>query len=314
MDLTATLPTFVVTLREGFEAALVVGIVLACLKKAQQTQLNRWVYQGIGGGLVASVMLGLLLGEVLQEVDTYSSPYTPAIKEILSATFGLVAIVMLSWMLLWMTQQAKSIKLEVEGAIATALTDNKGAGRAVFLLVFIAVLREGFETVLFIAAKFQQGWAVPALGALAGSLMAAGIGFLLFQLGIKINVRLFFKIMGIFLILIVGGLVIGVLKHLDTAWLLLAQLNWQYAAWCLGKTDTCFLGSLVWNASDILPEGKFPGIIIKSLFGYRQILYLGQLIAYLLFLIVIGGAYFQSLQNKLFTSEGTKKSTERVVN
>ena len=61
MDFTAALPTFIVTLREGFEAALVVGIVMACLKKAEQTQLYRWVYLGILGGIIASVALGFLL-------------------------------------------------------------------------------------------------------------------------------------------------------------------------------------------------------------------------------------------------------------
>ncbi|NJO94286.1 MAG: hypothetical protein HC820_08000, partial [Hydrococcus sp. RM1_1_31] len=166
MDLSAALPTFVVTLREGFEAALVVGIVLACLKAAKQTQLNRWVYQGIGGGIVASVMVGFLLAGVLQGIDVHQSVYTPVIKEVLAGIFSLVAIAMLSWMLIWMTQQAKSVKSEVEGAIQTALTRNDRAGKGIFLLVFVAVLREGFESVLFIIARFQQGLILPSLGAI----------------------------------------------------------------------------------------------------------------------------------------------------
>lgn len=181
MNLSAALPTFVVTLREGFEAALVVGIVLACLKKAEQTQLNRWVYQGIGGGIVASVMVGFILAGILQGIDSHQSIYTPVIQEILTGIFALVAIAMLSWMLIWMTQQAKSLKSEVEGAIKTALADNKEAGKAIFLLVFIAVLREGFETVLFIIAKFQEGLILPTAGAIVGLLAAAGLGTLLFN-------------------------------------------------------------------------------------------------------------------------------------
>ncbi|MGH2415789.1 MAG: FTR1 family iron permease, partial [Microcystaceae cyanobacterium] len=242
MDISAALPTFVVTLREGFEAALVVGIVLACLKKAQQTQLNRWVYQGIGGGIVASVMVGFLLGGLIQGIDASNTLYTPVIKEILAGIFGLVAIAMLSWMLIWMTQQAKSMKSEVEGAIQTALTQNKGAGKGVFLLTFIAVLREGFETILFIIAKFQQGWTLPAIGALTGLITAAGLGVLLFKWGIKINVRLFFQVMGIFLLLIVGGLVMGMLKHFDAAVTILSRLNPRYAALCIYQDASCILG------------------------------------------------------------------------
>ncbi|MCU0537530.1 MAG: FTR1 family protein [Hydrococcus sp. Prado102] len=303
MNLSASLPTFVVTLREGFEAALVVGIVLACLKKAEQTQLNRWVYQGIGGGIVASVMVGFILAGILQGIDSHQSIYTPVIQEILTGIFGLVAIAMLSWMLIWMTQQAKSLKSEVEGAIKTALAENKEAGKAIFLLVFIAVLREGFETVLFIIAKFQEGLILPTAGAIAGLLAAAGLGTLLFKWGVKINIRLFFQVMGILLLLIVGGLVIGMLKHIDAAVMLLSQLDWRYANWCISPGESCLLGPLVWDTSGFLSDREFPGIFLKSLFGYREKLYLGQAIAYFLFLGIVGGVYFQSLTGKLVKAE-----------
>ncbi|MBE9167685.1 FTR1 family protein [Pleurocapsales cyanobacterium LEGE 06147] len=307
MDFTSALPTFVVTLREGFEAALVVGIVLACLKKAGQTQLYRWVYLGIGGGIVASVMVGVLLANTIQGLETAGGFYAPVVKEILAGIFGLVAIAMLSWMLLWMTQQAKSVKSEVEGVISEALIASDGAGKAIFLLIFIAVLREGFETVLFIVAKFQQEWTLPALGAVAGLTLAAVMGILLFALGVKINVRLFFQVMGVFLLLIVGGLVLGVLKHFDSAIALLSQLSPQYANWCFSPGESCILGRQVWDASTFLPDKEFPGIILKSLFGYRQILYLGQVIAYVLFLGMVGTAYFRSLMGKrFFTGKETK--------
>jgi high-affinity iron transporter len=309
MDFSAALPTFVVTLREGFEAALVVGIVLACLKKAQQTQLNRWVYQGIGGGIVASVMVGFLLGGILRGVETSSGLYAPVLKEILAGVFGLVAIAMLSWMLIWMTQQAKSVKSDVEAAIQTALVEKGGAGRGIFLLVFIAVVREGFETVLFIIARFQQGWILPTMGAIAGLVTAVGLGILLFQWGIKINIRLFFQVMGVFLLLIVGGLIVGVLKHFDTAVALLSQLGWHYASWCQENQPSCILGPQIWNASNFLPDRQFPGILLKSLLGYRQTLYLGQAIAYLLFLGLVGGAYFQSLTGRSLAKRNSQPTS-----
>ncbi len=295
MDLSAALPTFVVTLREGFEASLVVGIVLACLKKIEQTQLNRWVYQGIGGGIVASILVGFLLGGILQGVNTYQSPYTPIIKECLATLFGIIAVAMLSWMLIWMTQQGKHLKGEVEQGIQSALIEKDGAGKGIFLLVFIAVVREGFETVLFIIAKFENSWKIPSIGATLGLITAAILGFLLFKLGVKINIRLFFKVMGIFLLLVVGGLVLGVLKHLNLVVMFLAQFDPSFSQWCLFSGDSCILGPLVWDGSTILPDKAFPGIILKSLFGYRQHLYLVQLIVYGLFLVSVGTLYFKSL-------------------
>ena len=296
MDFTAALPTFIVTLREGFEAALVVGIVMACLKKAGQTQLYRWVYLGILGGIVASIAVGFLLTGAIAGVETAGGIYAPVIKQFLEGIFGLVAIAMLSWMLLWMTKQAKSIKGEVEGAISSALS-NDNAGKAVFVLIFIAVVREGFETVLFILAKFQQDWTLPAVGAVSGLTMAAVMGVALFSLGVRINIRLFFQVMGIFLLLIVGGLVVGALKHFDAALALLSGLS--TTNFCLWGNDSCILGFQVWDGSNLLPDKEFPGIILKALFGYRQTLYLGQVIAYVTFLAAVGIAYFQSLGLKL---------------
>ena len=296
MDLTASLPTFIVTLREGFEAALVVGIVTACLKKVEQTQLYRWVVLGVLGGIVASVAVGFLLAGTIAGVESTGGIYAPVVKQCLEGMFGVMAIAMLSWMLLWMTKQAKSLKGEVEGAINSALSRNN-AGKAIFLLVFFAVLREGFETVLFILAKFQQNWTLPVLGAVAGLTLAAVMGVALFSLGVKIDIRLFFQLMGVLLLLIVGGLVIGALKHFDAALALFSQLSINN--WCISDGASCILGTQVWDGSSLLPEQKFPGIVLKALFGYRQTLYLGQIIAYFSFLTIIGTAYFQSLNLKL---------------
>ena len=295
MDLSVILPTFVVTLREGFEATLVVGIVMACLQKAKQPQLYRWVYLGVLGGIIASIAVGFLLAGTLTGVENRGGIYTPVVKQLLEGIFGVVAIAMLSWMLLWMTKQAKSLKGEVEGAINTALNQNN-AEKAVFLLIFIAVLREGFETVLFILAKFQQEWTLPAVGAVTGLALAALMGVALFSLGVKINIRLFFQVMGILLLLIVGGLVMGALKHFDAALTLFSQLSINN--WCISDGSSCILGTQVWDGSNLLPEKQFPGIVLKALFGYRQTLYWGQIIAYISFLAIIGTAYFQSLNPK----------------
>jgi high-affinity iron transporter len=295
MDLSAALPTFFITIREGFEAALVVGIVLACLKRAQQTSLNRAVYFGVLAGIIASLLIGLF-----QEIASSKATYAPVWKELFASSFGSIAAVMLSWMLLWMTQQAKSLKKEVEGAIDRVIDSDRGnnATQGIFLLIFIAVVREGFETVLFIVAKFQEGWQIPTIGAAAGLSLAAGLGLLLFKWGVNIDIRRFFQIMGVFLLLIVGGLIVGVLKHFDSAVMYLAQIDANYAQFCSSDGASCILGMQIWDASKFLPEKQLPGILLKTLFGYRQTLYLAQAVAYIFFVVGVGGAYWQSITGK----------------
>ncbi|MBV5259756.1 FTR1 family iron permease [Synechococcus moorigangaii CMS01] len=295
MDISAALPAFVITLREGFEAALIVGIVLACLAKADQMHLQRWVYGGIGAGLGASVLVGWGLWGLLLRLTTADSAYGPVLKQILEGGFGVVAIAMLSWMLIWMTRQAKSLKSEVEGALQAALQATETVEWAVFSLIFIAVLREGFETVIFIVAQFQAGWLLPSVGAVAGLLLAMVLGIFLFALGVRINVKLFFQVMGIFLLLIIAGLVVGVLKHIDTAIALFTQIQPQYQALCISPGPACVLGMQLWDWSAVLPDKQFPGILLKSLLGYRQKMYLAQAIAYILFLTSVGTIYLHSL-------------------
>jgi len=299
MDFSAALPTFVITLREGVEAALVVGIVLACLKKARQSHLSPWVYAGVGAGVAASAMVGVLFSWLIYVLGAANPKYTLVVEPLLEGVFSAVAVVMLSWMLIWMTQQARFLKTTVEGTVAAALKQNASAGWGVFTLVFIAVLREGFETVLFIAANFQQRL-VPAFGALLGLAVAAGIGVLLFKWGIKINIRSFFQIMGVLLLLIVAGLAVTALSHFDVAIASLAQMDRSSEALCFyyerfTRNPACILGPRVWDTSKVLPDEQFPGIVLKALFGYSERLYLVQAVSYVVFLVAIGSLYFRSL-------------------
>jgi len=293
MDLTVALPTFVITLREGVEAALVVGIVLASLRKAGQLGLSRWVYGGIGAGIAASILMGLLFLGGMRSLESANQTYAPVIKQALEGGFGVLAIALLSWMLIWMTRQARLLKTELEGAITTVIQSNQAAW-GVFSLIAIAVLREGFETVIFITAQVQQGW-ISLIGATAGLMGAVLIGIMLFQLGIKINLRRFFQIMGILLLFIVAGLVISALRHFDHAIQLLTQINPSFSLLCSYTYPSCILGPLVWDASQILPDRQFPGILLKTFFGYTQQLYLAQAIDYVLFLTIVGGVYWQSI-------------------
>ena len=299
LNLTPAIPTFVITLREGVEAGLVVGIVLAYLNKAGKVNLNPWVYGGVGSGLVASGLVGVLFGWLIQVLGSANQTYAPVIKPLLEGLFGVAAIAMLSWMLLWMTQQARGLKTQIEGAVSQTLNDSTAAGWGIFGLIFFTVLREGFETVLFITAQLQQGW-IPVAGAIAGVVAAVGITVLLFKWGVKINLRQFFQVMGVFLLLIVAGLVISALGHIDLAANRLAQMDVQYGKLCVfhdrfAQYPSCFLGPMVWDTSKVLPKREFPGIIFRLLLGYEDRPYLLQLVAYVGFWLTIGGTYLRSL-------------------
>jgi high-affinity iron transporter len=317
MDFSAALPTFIITLREGVEAALVVGIVLAYLKKSRHSHLKVWVYSGIGAGLAASAFIGLLFGGLIQRLSTSTQQYAPVFEPLLEGAFSLMAILCLSWMLLWMTQNARFMKQNIEGTLNSVFSHRAGMGWGIFTLIFFSVLREGFETVLFIAAKFQQGF-VPALGVLAGLGVAIAISMLIFKWGIKLNLQKFFSVMGVLLLLIVAGLVVTTLGHFDTAVSTLSQLDRKSQSLCFfyerfakPQDRDCILGPMIWNTSKALPQEQFPGILLNALFGYTQRLYLVQAVCYGLFLITFGGIYLKSLTGNmvfLHPNKGAVKS------
>jgi high-affinity iron transporter len=151
------------------------------------------------------------------------------------------------------------------------------------------------------------------LGAGAGLVGAVLIGTLLFRWSVRINLKQFFQVMGSFLLLIVGGLVISTLAHFDQGAARLAQIDPQFAAVCIaptlraGELGTCFLGPLVWDLGVRLPDRQFPGILLKTLLGYRDHLYLVEAVAYVAFLIPVGGLYRRHLAGP--TAPMTPKSS-----
>jgi high-affinity iron transporter len=301
MDFSAALPTFVIALREGVEAALVVGIVLAYLNKVERPALRRWVWGGVAAGLGASVLVGLAFGRLVDALGRLNPQLAPVLEPLLEGVFGVLAIVLLSWMLIWMTRQARTLKGQLEGSVAALLTDER-AGWGLFGMVLFAVLREGFESVLFIASRLQDGFA-SALGALGGVAAAALLGLLIFRWGVRLDLRLFFKGMGMLLLAIVAGLVVTSLGHLDAAATAYSQIDRQAEGICVFgehfvRNPSCILGPTLWDASRILPEDRFPGVLLATLFGYVERLRLLQAVAYGLFVAVIGGLYFRSLAGK----------------
>jgi high-affinity iron transporter len=303
MDFSAAIPTFIITLREGVEATLVAGIVLAILAKANQRQLFKWVYLGAIAGILASSILGAMAQALI-------GGFSGQVYYLAKGIFSVAAIVMLSWMLIWMTQQARLLKKEIEANVGQALTNQEKAGWSVFTLVAVAILREGAEIVLFIAGSFspdstQSGLAQysPALGCILGILTSTAIGAAIFKFGAKINIRLFFQILGTVLLLIVSGLVITALSALDLANTIDKVLNPTTGAYEFlnppQRVVSWFgLGPLVTDTSNNLPSDKFPGILLATMFGYTDKLYALPLCAYVTFLSTAGTIYFQTLSGR----------------
>ncbi|MEN9216370.1 MAG: FTR1 family protein [Gloeomargarita sp. HHBFW_bins_162] len=268
-DWALLIPSFLVTLREGVEAALVVGIVLTVLGQTQRKDLYPWVGAGVAGGVGFSLIGGWLLVMGLQ----YLTQTRPRLQYGLEAGLELLAAGLLTWMLLWMTQQGRAMAGTVRQAV-----HQQEQGWGIGVLVLAAVMREGVETVIFIGAQFTQG-GLPLLGALLGVIGAVLVGYLLFGVGMRLNLRRFFLVMGTGLLLIVGGLLVSALWHLSKA---VAQAG-------------AGLGRLIWDTSGWLPEQQWPGILLKVLLGYRDHIYLVQLLVYVLFMGVVGTMYYHSL-------------------
>ena len=297
MDWSSAIPAFVVALREGVEASLAVGIVLAYLNRVRQQPLYRWVYVGIGVGVLGSVGVGLMLQSGVQWARAVQPEYVPAIEPLLEGAICTIAIILLSWMLVWMARQAKTVKQETEQAVKSLLQRDRGVAWGIASLAGVAVLREGIELVLFLLAQVEQGW-MSLLGSLLGLFGAVAIGFLLFRWGIRIDLGRFFKIMGIFLLLIVAGLVMSALADLDKATLVLDRMG-VAGGFCpipsSSNPEVCWLGPQIWDLSAILPQREFPGMILRSLLGYSDRFYAVQGIAYVAFWGIVGGLYARSL-------------------
>ncbi len=296
LDWTAVLPVFAIALREGTEAALVVGIVLACLTKAGQQSLYRWVYAGVAAGIAGSAAGGWLLNFLTAYLARIDRSDMLVWQELWKGGTSLVTIAMLSWMLIWMTTQAQGLRAQVIGEVDRAL--EQSSGWPIFGLVAIAIGREGLETALFTVSQAPSGGS-SIVGVVGGLLTAMWLALLLFRWGIKINLRQFFQVMGVILLLIVAGLVVSTLQHLDLAAGYWSQLHPAQSICLSLDPAVCNLGQPVWDLHEFLPDRGFPGVFLKVLLGYRDRLYTLQLLAYVIFVATVGGLYFQSLHPKM---------------
>jgi high-affinity iron transporter len=205
--------TYVIGLREGLEAALIVGIVAAFLRQQGQRAALRYVWIGVVIAVVVCTAVGVLLQALDQELPQRQ-------QEQLETVVGLCAVAIVTFMIVWMRRHAAGMRVELERSAAAAVA--QGSVFALVGMAFFAVLREGLETAVFLLAAFQaaENELTAGLGALLGILTAVAIGAALYRGGIRINLARFFRVTSVFLVIIAAGLLASAAHTAhEAAWL-----------------------------------------------------------------------------------------------
>lgn len=191
------LSTFTIALREGLEAALIVGILVAYLVKTDRRHHLRPLWIGVSVALVASLALGAFL--------TYTSAeLTPKGEEMFAGTTSFVAVGLVTWMVFWMKRTARGLRDELNGKAEAAVASG---ALSLAVLAFFAVAREGLETSLFLYTNFQAvgAFSTATLGLILGLGLAVGLGIGIYRQAVKINLSKFFTYSGVALIIVAAG-------------------------------------------------------------------------------------------------------------
>jgi len=216
---------------------------------------------GVGAAIALSIGIGLLITLTIEKL-----PLT--LQETLEGLAAVAAVAVLTWMLFWMRRQGRALKGELEHGVDLALSE--GGTFALVALSFIAVIREGVETVLFLIPIFSfngTGWDT-VLGGVLGLAVAVGFGYAMFVLGVRINLRRFFTITGTILIFVAAGLV-------------------AFAIAEFGEAGLFVNGGQAFNLNGVLPDSGPVGTVLRGLFGYRSAPTPLELVGYLAYLIPV---------------------------
>lgn len=255
------LAPFLIMLREGLEAALIVGIIATYLA---QTGRRAWM-PAVWSGVLLAAAVALFSGAALQLV---AADFPQKTQELIEAIIGLIAVVILTSMVFWMRKAARSIKAELHSQIETAFASDT-IGWALVGMAFLAVAREGLESVFFLLAIFQQspGYRAP-LGALLGLLISIAVGYGIFRGGLRLNLAKFFRWTGLFILFVAAGILAGSLRNLHEA----------------GVWNS--LQGVVWDMSQVLPVSSVPGTVLSGLLGYHDAPTLGEVLIWAGYLLI----------------------------
>ncbi len=255
------LPSFLLSLREGVEAALIIGILLGALRKMQRAELSRVVWSGA----ISAVLLSALAALVLYGLG---ASFEGRAEEIFEGVTMILAAGVLTWMIFWMRRQAHTLKAELESGVRRATL--QGGGRGLFSLAFLAVLREGIELALFLVAASVNAQARGTLiGAGFGLGVAILLGWLLFATTMRLDLGGFFRVTGVLMVLFAAGLFAHGVHEFNEAGLVPVIVEH------------------VWDTNHLLDERSFLGEMMKTLFGYNGNPSLSEVLAYAGYFAVI---------------------------
>ncbi|MFT4286794.1 iron uptake transporter permease EfeU [Nocardioides sp.] len=210
-------------LREGLEAVLIVTIVATFLRHNNASLRGMWL--GVAAGVGVSVAVGVALNALEQSLPQ-------ARQEALETVIGAVAVFFVTGMVLWMRKHARTMRRELETQAAEAL--RSGTTTALAMMAFLAVLREGFETSVFLLATFQHATSAPAAvsGAALGIVAAIVLGWAMFAGGVRLNLQRFFTVTGVFLVFVAAGLVLSAFRTAHEAgWVTVGQQRTVDLGW-----------------------------------------------------------------------------------
>jgi len=281
------LPTYLLSLREGLEAALIIGIVLGAVSKIRRNDLAPAVWLGTLSAIAVSILTAIVL-------TTFGMSLEDPGEAIFEGITMLIAAGILTWMIFWMGKQARFLKSELEAGVNKAAAS---AGKtAVFWLAFVAVVREGIELALFITAAFfagnQGGTTSDIIQTLVGTILGVGtaalLSWTLFATTVRLDLRRFFQVTGFLLILFAAGLIAhGVHEFNEVGWIPSVIEH-------------------VWNVDAIVSESSLLGQLLQTLFGYNSSPALTEMIAYFVYIGVV--AFLWRRDNAAIPAKATAES------
>ena len=201
--------SFVIVLREGFEAALLVGLILGVLNKTGQREHVRSVWYGVAAALASSVVIGAILFAAVGELDGNA-------EALYEGTAMLLAACVVTWMVFWMRKQARTLGGHLRSQVSSALV--AGGGFALASVAFVGVAREGLESALFLFASVGDSGVVQTVvaGGL-GALAAVALGVLFYRGTVRMDLRRFFMVTGVLVIGFAAYLIAGGMHELGEA-------------------------------------------------------------------------------------------------
>ncbi|MEO8273545.1 MAG: iron uptake transporter permease EfeU [Chloroflexota bacterium] len=255
------LATFFLMLREGLEAALIVGIVAAYLVKIGRRDALPKVAIGVGAAVALSIAIGAVVTLTIETLPLVVQATAEGIAAI-------AAVGVLTWMLFWMRRQGRALKGELERGVDVAITG--GSTFALVGLAFIAVIREGVETVLFMIPilSFNGTGVDTVAGGVLGLAVAVAVGWAIFVAGLRVNLRRFFTVTGTILIFVAAGLV-------------------AYAVAEFGETGLFVNSGTAFDLNGILSDVSPIGSVLRGLFGYRSAPTPLELLGYFAYLVPV---------------------------